>query len=85
MCKARPRVDFKEYFGEINPREPGKDLMAQFDQAGRFIELIEPGQRNGIAPFNRFDTNSRIGRKVLSGTLIGGIQLMRQDFEFGFR
>jgi len=69
----------------LNPREPSKDLIAQFDQAGRFIELIEPGQRNGIATFHRFDPDSRIGWKVLSGPLIRSVQLMRQSCEFGFR
>ena len=85
MRKAGPGMDFKEHFGKINPREPSKDLIAQFDQAGRFIELIEPGQRDGITTFHRFDTDRRIGRKVLSSPLISGIQLMRQGFEFGFR
>jgi hypothetical protein len=28
MGKARPRMDFKEDFGEINPRESGEDLIA---------------------------------------------------------
>ena len=85
MRKASPCMDFKEHFGKINPREPRQDLIAQFDQAGRFIELIEPGQREGIAPLTRFDPNRRIGRKVFRSTSISGIQLMRQTFEFRFR
>jgi len=85
MGKARPRMDFKEDFGELNPREPSEDFIAQFDQTGRFIKFIEPGQRDSITPVDWFDSDCRIGGEVVGGMLISGIELMGQGCEFRFR
>ena len=85
MRKARACVDLQQQLGQINAWEPGEDLFSQGAQAGRLLELIESGQRERITIVHLFDPDGRIGGEVGRGTLIGGVELVRQGVEFRLR
>jgi len=64
MGKARTRMDLEEYLREINPWEPGKDVVTEREQAGWLLDLIEPRDGKCGTTVDLFHTDRGIGREV---------------------
>jgi len=85
MGEPGARMEFEEDLRQVHVGQSGEDVVTQRAQAGGFLQLIEPCERQRVPPVDLFHADGRIGREVGGGAMVRGVELVGEGLEFRLR